>query len=189
MKKKDIRIAFKKKRTVLSDSEIDEKSLLIANQLLKLPIWKNSFYHIFLSIEHLKEINTEFILHILNGKDKNIVVSKSDFESLQMHHFLLTDATPLKINNWGIPEPVNGIEIQSSQIEVVFIPLLAFDKQGHRIGYGKGFYDRFLHECQAKTLKIGLSFFDALEEIKDIHANDIPLDYCVTPKKVYEFKK
>ncbi|MBW2960325.1 5-formyltetrahydrofolate cyclo-ligase [Mesonia aestuariivivens] len=187
MLKKDIRIAYKKKREQLSDAEIEEKSLTIANQVLELSIWDYSFFHLFLSIQHLKEINTEFILHILSGKDKNIVVAKTDFSNLAMKHFLLTDSTPLKINKYGIPEPTDGIEISDQQIQVVFIPLLAFDEKGNRIGYGKGFYDRFLNECKKDVVKIGLSFFEAIEHIEDTNANDIPLDYCVTPEKVYQF--
>jgi len=88
----------------------------------------------------------------------------------------------------GIPEPQNGLTVPPSEIEVVFIPLLAYDKKGHRVGYGKGFYDRFLSKCKPNTLKIGLSLFEPEEKIEGLDATDIPLDYCVTPVKVYEFK-
>jgi len=71
-------------------------SLSIANQLLTLNIWEHKFYHLFLSIETQKEVNTDFILNILSGKDKNIVVSKSDFKTNTLQNFLLTDATTLK---------------------------------------------------------------------------------------------
>ncbi|WP_121667357.1 5-formyltetrahydrofolate cyclo-ligase [Mesonia aquimarina] len=185
--KSELRKRYKKKRAQLSEQELEEKSLAIANKTLELDIWQYSFYHIFLSIEKLHEINTEFLLHILSGKDKNIVISKSDFKSLEMKHFLLTDSTAIKNNEWGIPEPVNGIEIQPNQLEVIFIPLLAFDKNGHRIGYGKGFYDRFLEKCAPKTIKIGLSFFEAEQENFKALPTDIALDYCVTPEKVYRF--
>lgn len=69
--------------------------------------------------------------------------------------------------------------------EVVFIPLLAYDKNGNRIGYGKGFYDRFLDKCSTETIKIGLSFFDQEQHIIDVSENDVKLNYCVTPKKIY----
>jgi 5-formyltetrahydrofolate cyclo-ligase len=128
------------------------------------------------------------MLNILAGKDKNIVLSKSNFEDFSMTHFLLTDNTILRKNAYNIPEPVDGIEIQTSQLEVIFIPLLAFDKVGHRIGYGKGFYDRFLADCKPETLKIGLSFFEAEDEIFKVSENDIELDYVVTTNKVYRFK-
>ena len=187
MTKAELRRKYKALRNNLSLNDVDEQSILIANQLLKLPIWEHSFYHIFLAIEEQKEVNTEYILSILSGKDKNIVVSKSDFETMEMTHFLLTDNTKIKNNHYNIPEPIDGIEISNKKIDVVFIPLLAFDKQGNRVGYGKGFYDKFLSNCKPTTLKIGLSFFEAEELISDIFENDIGLDYCVTPEKVYEY--
>jgi 5-formyltetrahydrofolate cyclo-ligase len=187
MTKAELRINYKLKRQKLSSEVIEEFSLQIANRLLSLPIWEFSFYHLFLSIEEKKEINTDFILNILSGKDKNIVISKSDFSTGNMKHFLLTDNTVIKKNNYNIPEPVDGIEIPIQKIDVVFVPLLAFDLQGQRVGYGKGYYDRFLAECKPETLKIGLSFFEAETKIENVFESDIALDYCVTPNKVYTF--
>lgn len=187
MTKSELRRLYKKKRSALSSEAIETFSLTIANQLLQLPIWKVSFYHVFLSITEHKEINTDYILNILSGKDKNIVISKTDFESLRMIHYLLLDTTVIKKNDWNIPEPVDGIEIDSDKINVVFVPLLAFDKYGHRVGYGKGFYDNFLSECQPETLKIGLSFFEAEDSIDDVFESDVALDYCVTPNTIYSF--
>jgi len=115
------------------------------------------------------------------------VISKSDFETGLMTHFLLTDNTVIKKNSYNIPEPVDGIEISNDNLEVVFIPLLAFDTLGNRVGYGKGFYDRFLANCKPETIKIGLSFFEAETEITDVFESDVKLDYCVTPEKIYSF--
>ena len=187
MTKSDLRKAYKSLRSNLSDVVVDEFSLAIANNLLKLPIWEYSFYHIFLSIEEQKEVNTDYILNILSGKDKNIVISKSDFETGNMTHYLLTDNTKINKNRYNIPEPIDGIEISNHKIDVVFIPLLAFDKLGNRVGYGKGFYDKFLANCKTETLKIGLSFFEAEAEITNIFEKDVKLDYCVTPNQVYRF--
>lgn len=187
MAKKELRKKYKDLRSKLSLGEIDGFSIAIANRVLELPIWNKEFYHIFLSIVEHKEVNTEFILSILSGKDKHIVLSKSDFETNSMTHFLLTDSTIIKTNEWNIPEPVGGIEIKPDKIEVVFIPLLAFDKQGNRVGYGKGFYDSFLADCRPETVKIGLSFFEAEDQIKDVFKSDVKLDHCVTPKQIYKF--
>ena len=187
MNKKQLRVEFKNRRNNLSLEEIDNYSIQIANLVIKLPIWDHSFYHVFLSIKSLKEVNTEPILAILSGKDKNIIVSKTDFEAVAMTHVLLQDSTVLKLNSHNIPEPENGIEISSEQIEVVFIPLVAFDNLGNRVGYGKGFYDVFLKQCCKTTLKIGLSLFGAADSITDSQSHDIPLDYCITPNKVYKF--
>jgi len=187
MYKKDLRKKYKDLRAALSQETIANQSLAIANQLLSLDIWDKTYFHLFLTIKEQKEIDTEFILPILAGKDKEIVVSKSDFATLKMTHYLLTDNTKFKKNEYNIPEPLEGLEVPVTKIEVVFVPLLAFDLKGNRVGYGKGFYDNFLAHCQPETIKIGLSFFEAEKNIDDISENDIPLDFCVTPKKIFSF--
>ena len=187
MLKTELRKKYKTLRNTLSSKEIDDLSMAIANRLLKLPIWDASFYHVFLTIEEQKEVNTDYLLNILSGKDKHIVLSKSDFETKIMTNYLLTDNTVIKKNDYNIPEPIGGIEITNNKIEVVFIPLLAFDTRGHRVGYGKGFYDKFLKECKPGTVKIGLSFYEPEDHIDDVFKGDMKLDYCITPKKVYGF--
>jgi 5-formyltetrahydrofolate cyclo-ligase len=187
MTKNELRTQYKALRTHLSEAEIEEKSLAIANGVLALDIWDKTYFHVFLPIEEQKEVNTEFLLHLLSGKDKEIVISKSDFTTRKMTHFLLTDNTKIKTNDYQIPEPVDGIEVPSSKIQVVFVPLLAFDTVGNRVGYGKGFYDQFLSECQPETIKIGLSFFEAENSIIDIFEKDVRLDFCITPKNCYRF--
>lgn len=187
MTKSALRKKYKSLRNNLSLEQIDDLSMDIANQMLKLPVWELSFYHVFLSIEEHKEINTDYILNILAGKDKNIVVSKCNFKDTSLINYLLTDSTVIKKSDWGIPEPVDGIEIEDQKIDVVFVPLLGFDKTGHRVGYGKGFYDNFLANCKPDTIKIGLSFFNAEDKIGGIYEGDISLDYCVTPHTIYTF--
>jgi 5-formyltetrahydrofolate cyclo-ligase len=196
MLKKELRQKYKAMRNQLSENDLEEMSLAIANKVLTLPIWKKTYFHIFLPIIEHKEVNTEYILHLLSGKDKEIIISKSDFQTREMTHFLLTDNTKIKKNQYNIPEPIDGIEVPTHKIDVVFVPLLAFDKSGHRAGYGKGFYDKFLKQCKPdtsgselanQTIKIGLSFFEAEEKIEDIFENDVKLDYCVTPNGVYKF--
>lgn len=187
MNKKELRIKYKALRNQLSEDDLEEMSLAMANKVLTLPIWEKTYFHIFLPITEHNEVNTEYILHLLSGKDKEIIISKSDFETREMTHFLLTDNTKIKKNKYNIPEPVDGIEVPSHKIEVVFVPLLAFDKTGHRAGYGKGFYDKFLKDCKPETIKIGLSYFESEEKIQDVFENDVKMDYCVTPNKIYEF--
>ncbi|MDN3595779.1 5-formyltetrahydrofolate cyclo-ligase [Zunongwangia endophytica] len=187
MNKHELRKKYKSLRLKLSTEVIEELSLEIANNLLKLDIWENEFYHLFLSIAEQKEVDTEFILHILQGKDKNVVIPRTDIEQNALINYLLTDTTKIKKNRWNIPEPVDGIEITPDKIDVVFVPLLAFDKTGHRIGYGKGYYDKFLSSCKTDIIKIGLSFYEAEDAFEDVYNSDIPLDYCVTPKQVYSF--
>jgi 5-formyltetrahydrofolate cyclo-ligase len=187
MKKIELRKKYKALRNELSIDDIDSKSLAIANLLLTLDIWNKSFYHVFLTMVQHKEINTDYILNIIAGKDKHTIVSKSNFKTINLENYLLTDSTIIKPNHWGIPEPIDGISIENSKIDVVFVPLLCFDKQGYRVGYGAGYYDNFLGDCRPETVKIGLSLFEVEDAIDDVYEGDIPLNYCVTPEKIYQF--
>lgn len=185
MTKNELRKKYKALREDLTTLEIEELSLQIANQSLQLEVWEFEFYHIFLSIARHKEINTEYILQIIFGKDGNAVVPK--VKDSELKHYLLTDSTRLKPSKWGIPEPEKGIEVDAEQLDVVFMPLLAYDRIGNRIGYGKGFYDKFLSECRPDTLKIGLSFFEPEEQTIEVSEHDIRLDYCITPTRIHRF--
>ncbi len=188
MLKKDLRSRYTNLRSATSSASLLNSSLGIANFALKLPIWRLDYFHLFLPIAEKKEIDTTFILSILQGKDKNIVLPKIEGDGV-LKNYLLTDATRLQKNKWNIPEPVDGIEVPTNKIDVVFIPLLAFDKNGNRVGYGKGFYDRFLAQCRIDVKKIGLSLFEPEEAVTDFNEDDIVLDYCVTPSKIYSFSK
>lgn len=186
MDKSQIRKQYKILREGLSKTQIEDRSISIANRCLELPIWNKQIMHIFLSIENQKEVDTSFLRTLLHGKDKEIVIPKI-IDSERLQHFLLTDHTLFKKNSLGIPEPVSGIEIKPSLIDVVFIPLLSFDYKGNRVGYGKGYYDRFLLNCKEECLKIGLSFFEEEQCVFDVEDTDISLDFCVTPKQVYQY--
>lgn len=187
MNKKAIREHYKNLRQALSVNQRDAFSMDIANRLLELPIWSKSYYHLFLSSAKHHEVNTQAVLTLLYAKDKQVVVPKMEDEQ-RLGHYLLTDATPIKENSLGIPEPQKGLAIDPKHIDVVFVPLLAFDSQGNRLGYGKGYYDRFLSSCRTDCLKIGLSFFESEKQVPTT-AMDIPLDYCVCPKRTYTFSK
>ncbi|TMM59239.1 5-formyltetrahydrofolate cyclo-ligase [Maribacter algarum] len=186
MLKKDLRLQYTVLRKEVSPQSLLNSSLAISNKLLELPIWDFEYYHIFLPIISKNEVDTSFILSILQGKDKNIVLPKIRSKD-RLQNILLTDSTRLKANSWGVPEPIEGVEVPSHKIDVVFVPLLAFDENGNRVGYGKGFYDNFLNGCKKNVIKVGLSLFPAIAKISDLNENDIPLDYCVTPEKVYSF--
>lgn len=185
--KQALRKKYKQLRAETSTETLEELSLNIANKSLELDrLWAATTFHLFLPIKRQNEVNTEYLLHILQGKDKQVVISKSDFNTLSMTSILLTDATKIEVNRFGIPEPVEGIEVSPTSLDVIFIPLLAFDKAGNRLGYGKGFYDIFLKQCPTSVLKVGLSLFPA-EDAIPAETHDQPLDYCITPNKIYSF--
>ena len=180
-----LRKSFLKKRLALSGQEHEDKSFAIANNCLTLPIWHLEYYHIYLPIKAKAEIDTTLILTLLQGKDKQVILPRT--KGSELEHILLTDITKLKINGLGIPEPEKGIKISPEQIDVIFLPLLAWDKSGNRLGYGKGFYDNFLSLCKTNTIKVGLSFFDPVDKIVDIRSEDIRMDFCVNPEGIKKF--
>lgn len=186
MNKDQFRTFYQQKRNALDEEAIISQSIAIANNTLTLPIWDKNYFHLFLSIITKNEIDTQPLLHILNGRDKTVIVPKTNFKEGTLKHILLLENTKIKLNPYNIPEPEEGIEVPLNKIEVVFVPLLAFDLMGNRIGYGKGFYDRFLINCPSNCIKIGLSFFEA-EVMLPSQNNDIPLHFCVTPNKTYKF--
>lgn len=186
MLKRDLRFQYTSLRNSISGPSLLNSSLCIANRALKLPIWHLAYFHLFLPIVEKNEVDTTFILSILQGKNKNIVLPKIS-EDGYLKHYLLTASTQLQKNKWNIPEPIGGIEVTPDKMDVVFMPLLTFDKKGNRVGYGKGYYDRFLAQCRSDVKKIGLSLFDAADAITDCNEDDIAMDYCVTPKKIYSF--
>lgn len=186
MLKKALRLTHSRLRNSLTPDQREEKSLAIANRCLELPIWEARVYHLFMSIPEKNEVDTSFLLTALQGMDKDVVVPRVAPGGV-LRHYLLTDNTLLKPNDWGIPEPQGGIEVTPEQIDVVFVPLLAFDRQGFRVGYGGGYYDRFLASCRKGVRTVGLSFFEPVEKITDLHEADARLDFCITPGEAYSF--
>ena len=187
MTKIELRQKYQDKRNSLTEYDLDKLSESIIHHMFEHFNFEKKKIHIFLPISKKKEINTYKIIDFLKDRKSIIVIPKSDFKNNTLKHYIYNSETEIKITVIGIPEPINGNETSINDLEVVFIPLLCFDVKGNRIGYGKGFYDRFLSQVSENCIKIGLSHFEANEEELPIDKYDIRLDYCVTPKRVYSF--
>ncbi|QMU27274.1 5-formyltetrahydrofolate cyclo-ligase [Adhaeribacter radiodurans] len=191
MLKATLRREFLKKRKEYSLDEVNSRSKIICRNFFDFYLVNNlKIIHTFLPIVSSNEVNTWFIIEHLrvNFPEIKLSVPLTDLQAQTLSHYLLTPETILLQNKWGIPEPQNAELVPVQNIDMVFVPLLAFDKQGHRVGYGKGFYDRFLAECRPDTITIGLS----LEEepvpfISDVHNEDITLQFVITPASIYQF--
>jgi 5-formyltetrahydrofolate cyclo-ligase len=181
--KKQLRAYYKAKRNALVKQDRIEAAKRIADQLQKNWDFKDELISMYLPIARLNEIDTASIAKRLGTKNR-ICAPVANFEDHSLTHVELDLATELEENEWGIPEPINGKTFSVNEITVVLVPLLISDHKGHRLGYGKGFYDRFLKQCSAKTLFIGLNYFDPIEKIPELNAFDIPLHFLVTPDKV-----
>jgi 5-formyltetrahydrofolate cyclo-ligase len=95
--------------------------------------------------------------------------------------------TIFEANAINILEPLETEVIDPLDIDMVLVPMLAFDDRGNRVGFGKGYYDRYLSRCRQDCIKVGLSYFEAVDSINDANEFDVPLNFCITPQKVYVF--
>lgn len=191
MTKEQLRQFYKGKRRALDSASYAAAVDSIMQQLQQRD-WSGATYvHIYLPIVKMSEIDTwPFIAWLQEYFPKvNIVVSRSNPNDFTMQHYRFVDRTFLVENKWGILEPIEGDLIDVKLLDVVLIPLLVADKDGNRVGYGKGFYDRFLEGCRSDCLKLGLSLFEPVDQIDDLHAQDIPLDKLITPKGTYSFNR
>jgi len=182
MRKSELRKLFKEKRSRLSDEELNQKSRSVLEKIFDfVDFAKASYVHIFLPIERLREIDTlPIILRIQREfPEITLCVPRIREKENDMESVVLRDPSVTTINHRGIPEPTEGEIIDSKDIDIVFVPLLCADLNGNRVGYGKGFYDRFLSECRSDCKKIGLSLFDLVESIDDLDNHDIPLDEVI----------
>ncbi|PQA53700.1 5-formyltetrahydrofolate cyclo-ligase [Siphonobacter curvatus] len=194
MTKAEIRREFRQRRQKLSEADLLIHTRALSNELIQSDLLRNSkIIHAFLPIRRQKEVDNYVVIHNLRESYPHIhiAVSRSDAQAREMEHYRYTDQTEILENEWGIPEPVPqlGLKIAPEELDAVLVPLLAFDRRGYRVGYGMGFYDRFLAQCRPDVLKIGLSFFEPVESIIDVDNFDIPLTACVTPKGIWRFER
>lgn len=189
MLKKEARKIFREKRTALTPAEkmkLDDL-LLIEFQKLSLPFMSVilSFY----PVEENNEPDTFTISRFLQFKNPGLQIAypKINNTDHSMQAIVCDDGVVFKKNSFSIPEPEHNETLDPQEIDLILIPLLAFDKKGFRVGYGKGYYDRFLQQCKSDCVKVGLSYFDPIDTIGDADEFDVPLDFCITPQKVYVF--
>lgn len=181
MNKAKLRERYKKKRKELTEAEISQFQESIYQQIFEFDFSAIKNVHIFLPIKKYKEINTYPIIDYLRRLDKTIIVSKSNFSDSTLQHYIFENNTEIEINKYGIPEPVNAQLIDVKKIDLVFVPLLISDENNYRVGYGKGFYDRFLAECNSSVKTIGLNFFKPIKQIEDLNKYDMTLNVVIYP--------
>ena len=187
MQKETLRNAIKSERDQFSSKDLALISTLITNNLLRAFQWKKKKINVFLPIKQNKEIDLrDFILKVMK-LGGNICINRTDFNEKKMTH-LLNLALNCRLNNkYGIPEPVAGKEAQMNDIDIVIVPLLCFNANGHRLGYGGGFYDRFLKQTKSTCINIGVCHFAEPRTINGIEPTDMVLDFLVSPDGIRKF--
>jgi len=185
MTKDQIRKEYREKRKNFSDEQIENFSQKILERLKSMPIWDAEYFHVFVSIKGKHEINTTPMINHLFDLNKKVIVPKTEGKELLVCQ--IDPDTKWEIGDFNVPEPIDYKSIDSDLIDVVFVPMLICDLTGNRIGYGGGYYDRFMSKLNKNCLKIGLNFFGPIQKIEEVEPTDIPLDYCVTPDEIVSF--
>jgi 5-formyltetrahydrofolate cyclo-ligase len=189
MLKREARKLYREKRAAITSSQKLkwDDLLLIQFQTLQLPFMERvlSFY----PLEVHNEVNTFIVTDYLHFKNPGLLIAypRTNFADHSMQAIACGMDTVFEDNEYNIPEPLLGEAVPPASLDMVLVPLLGFDQKGHRVGYGKGFYDRFLMQCSDECLKVGLNYFEPVDQLDDAGEFDVPLDICITPQEVYVF--
>jgi 5-formyltetrahydrofolate cyclo-ligase len=182
MTKAEARKLYLKKRKVLLGVDMSErltKSIFASGYVKSIKT-----VHVFMSKGD--EPRTWELIKGLRRRSKKVVIPRIT-NSGTLDHFYFERFEQLTEGPFGILEPVDGVPAKVQDIDLVFVPLVAYDIKGNRVGYGKGFYDRFLASCRPDCVKAGLSFFPPADVFDDVEEHDVPLDVCFTPNHIYKF--
>ena len=189
MTKSELRKLYLEKRLELSAKDVASLSASISDRFFELlDPGSVGCLHTYLPIDKFNEPDTRLILERVWSEFPAITttVPRVDFATHEMESVVYSSVCPVLQNKWGISEPADGEIVAAENIDVVIVPLLCFDESRHRVGYGKGFYDRFINRCRPDCLKVGLSFFPPVAQIDDIHEGDLALDVFILPDQVFQ---
>lgn len=185
MIKDEIREDMRAKRRALSKDEVKIKSDEIRQRLLGIERVKQA-KTVCTFISAFKEPDTVEIIKELWEQDKKIVVPITDIESGTLLLSYINSMEDMKKGAYGILEPKTVRKADENNIDVILVPGLAFDRNGGRMGFGKGYYDRLLES--SKAVKIGLCYdFQILEKIPT-ESHDVPMNFVITEKEILEIR-
>ncbi len=191
--KADLRKIYVQKRAAIAETLVGELNHKIHHLLFsRLMMHRYDTIHTYISAKN--EPDTTAIIKTLKQDFAPDIFIPKIMAQKELGHHLFKTFEQLTANTFGIPEPPENDGLSSTTFFdttadiLVIVPLLAYDKKGYRVGYGGGYYDRFLKNKTANTSLVGLSFFEAEDAIADTDLHDIPLDFCVSPERVYTFK-
>jgi 5-formyltetrahydrofolate cyclo-ligase len=181
--KQELRKFFREQRAMLLDDQLEKLSCGILENFKSFfsagPLYRH--VHVFISMPKQRELDTSPIIQFLWEQQCTLYTSQMNYKDDCMDTVHLEANAEVLVDHNGIPYPKNSGIISPEKIQLVLVPLLAVDKKGNRLGYGKGYYDKFFAQVAGlKMYKIGISLFSPIESIPaELH--DVPLDACIHP--------
>ncbi len=182
MKKQELRNKIKALRKSLTKQQISKKSDIIYNRLFELEEI-NSAKTVMVYIGSFNEVRTDKIIKKLLDDGKNVCAPVTDESTKTIRAYYFDNTDTFAKGVYGILEPPKTHIADISEIDVAIIPGIAFDKNGNRMGFGEGYYDRFLSDF--KGTKIGIGYKFQCEYNIDTDEYDIPMDYIINEEEVY----
>lgn len=188
MNKQGRRNAALKARVAMDEGEYQARSAAITGYFFS--AFDLSFIkivHTFIPVTEKREPDIWPLIERIRREFPQIRLSVPRVEGNILQNFFFEGIHQLRTGAFGIQEPTQGIATETNKIDIVLVPTLTGDRYGNRLGYGKGFYDRFLIDCRDNCLKIGVSLLDPDAEELPVEEHDIRLNHLITPKGVMDF--
>jgi 5-formyltetrahydrofolate cyclo-ligase len=183
--KKQLRNEIKQRRSMLSESERAEKSQQISQFLHEIPEF-NRAKSIFCFISYLDEVETHPLISELLQRNIKLSVPKI-MNKTEMLAIPLEDLSELEPDKMGILTPKSSLA-STDPFDIAITPGLGFTEKGDRLGYGRGYYDRWFANNQV-TSKIGVAFETQIVDELPLEETDMPLDMLVTEKRIIDLRK
>jgi 5-formyltetrahydrofolate cyclo-ligase len=181
--KEELRQQLLDQRKSISEPKFYGASADIVEELKEQKEYRNAeTIHCYVSMNERREVETRVLIKEMIEKGKDVVVPVTNFESGTLTHIRLKSFSDLEENKWGVLEPKKGEEVTPEKMDLVIVPMVGGDEQCNRIGYGEGFYDRFLKDVRCP--KIGLSFDITIVKQLPTENFDISLDKIITEKRI-----
>lgn len=172
MDKKELRRAMAAQKRAMTAREIELCSADLCRQLFETDLWKNA-ESVYAYVSYNQEVRTQAILERALQEGKRLAVPK--LYGPEMRFIRIGDLSQLAPGAFSIPEPVQDEPVAEDETALVLMPGLAFDRQGHRLGYGGGYYDRYLAEHPGHPTAALCYGFQMLEQL-DVEDYDVPVD-------------
>jgi len=184
------KIYLERRRSLSPDAHSALSSEIIDRLFEAVDLSSITAVHCYISLKHFGEVETGVFFSRVWETHPQVITTapRIDDVTREIDSLIYQHDTPTREVIWNIPEPSGSEIVAPEALDLVIVPLLCFDRHGHRVGYGKGFYDRFLRKCRPACIKAGLSFFPPVDSIDDVHDADMALDLCVTPTDTFRFR-
>jgi 5-formyltetrahydrofolate cyclo-ligase len=182
--KTEIRKRLLSLRNSLSEEDITAGSGEIVNRLMWIEEIRKA-YTVMVYLSFGSEVRTDDLIRWCWGERKQIVVPFCRPESRELKACRIDGFDELETGHYGIRAPKESLlrPVDGGEIEAILVPAVAFDRRGYRIGYGGGYYDRFLPKVP-RAVKIGVAFASQIIEEIPVDSHDLPVDMIVTEREV-----